>query len=147
MSWALFAAGMQVVGALQSGAAERAAAEHNAQMSEQEARMIEAQAKEDERRLRIASRKHLGDMRANVGASGVQMEGSVLDVLAESAATAELDAQTIRIQGRERAYAARMGASLSRSEGASASTRALYGAAGAAASGMAKYMDTMPKRT
>lgn len=60
-------------------------------------------AAENARRQSIDAQKQLGRARANYGASGVTMEGSPLDVLEESAQTAELDRLTILQGGKMRA--------------------------------------------
>jgi hypothetical protein len=108
---------LEASGHAAEGEARAAAAEYNAKSAEQNAKLSVAQAREEERRLRVMSRKQLGDMRANYAASGVQMEGSPLDVLEESAATAELDALTVRHGGQVKAAQARSEASLQRFQG------------------------------
>jgi hypothetical protein len=60
-------------------------------------------AAENARRQKIDAQKQIGRVRANYGASGVTMEGSPLDVLEESARTAELDRLTILQGGKLRA--------------------------------------------
>lgn len=89
----------ELVGTLREGAANASAADYNADVAEQNAQLAEMQSAEEERRARIRSKKELGDIRANYGASGVQLEGSPLDVLESSAMNAELDALSIRHQG------------------------------------------------
>lgn len=50
-------------------------------------------------RIREQGHQALGAMRAAVGKSGFQMEGSPLDVLAQSAGDVEMDAEAARHQG------------------------------------------------
>ena len=96
------ATGLAVVGAIQGGKAEGAAADFNAQSAAQE-----AQARENAQRT--AAQRQLGSIRAGVSKSGATMEGTPLAVLSESAANAEIDALNTRYSGqRESAlYSAR----------------------------------------
>jgi hypothetical protein len=98
--------GLKSFGILQEGYHNAAASDYNSNLAGQNAVQARAQSLEEERRQRVISRKQLGDMRANYAASGVTLEGSPLDVLEESAASAEMDALTIRRGGeiREMAY-------------------------------------------
>lgn len=112
--------GVGMAGSLREGQSAQAAANYNAAVQEQQAQITEAQAAEEERRQRAMARKVIGQGRANVGASGIQMEGSPLDVLEESAANAELDSLTIRNQGQLKAWAYRAGANMERFKGESA---------------------------
>jgi hypothetical protein len=95
--------GMQAAGAIQEGNAQYAASQYNIEVNNQNAQEARQQAAEEERRARVMSRKQIGQSRASIGASGIQLEGSPLDVLEESAATAELDALTIRHSGEVKA--------------------------------------------
>lgn len=88
------------LGTLNQGKSDKYAGEYNAQVAQQNAAYTLQQSAEEERRSRVLSGKAIGDIRANYGASGVTSDGSVLDVLEESAANAELDALTIRAEGR-----------------------------------------------
>lgn len=107
--------GIEIVGAIREGNAQAAAAEYNAQNSEQNATLSRQKAAEEERRSRAMGRKTIGEMRASYGASGVSSaEGSALDVLEQSAATAELDALTIRHGGETTARAYEASARLDR---------------------------------
>lgn len=113
----LIAAGISATAVLAQGSAAEASGEYNAQIAEQNAELSEQQAAEAERRFRISSRRQLGSMRAAYSASGVILEGSPLDILEESAYTAELDALTIREGGRTQAAAFEAEARLAQLEG------------------------------
>lgn len=86
-----------------AGNAAGAAADYNAQMARNNAQEARNQAAEEERRSRVQSRQVIGSQRAAAGASGVQLEGSALDSIEESAANGELDALTIRHGGQAKA--------------------------------------------
>jgi hypothetical protein len=80
-------------------------------------------AAENARRPSVDAKKQIGRMRAQFGAAGVTMEGSPLDVLEESARTAELDRLTIIQGGRVQARKYQLGGQ-----------NALYGSIGSSAS-------------
>ena len=81
-----------VMGAIQGGKAEGAAADFNAASATQE-----AQARENAQRAQ--AQRQLGTIRAGVSKSGATMEGTPLAVLSESAANAEIDALNTRYSG------------------------------------------------
>lgn len=118
-----------MAGAQQQAAAQQAAANYNASIKNQQATAAIAQSQEDERRQRIQGRLALGGIRSGVAASGIQMEGSALDVLESSASNAELDALTIRHQGQMKAWAYKAGANLDLMSGQQAEEAGKYAAA------------------
>lgn len=89
------AAAVSAVGAISQAAAASNAADFNATIAQQNADIARQQGAADQERQKRLAIKALGDITAGYGASGVSMEGSPLDVLAESARQAELDYQTI----------------------------------------------------
>ena len=74
-----------------------------ARVSRQNARIVREQGAEDARRFRIFADKKLGSARAAVGASGIQLAGSALDSIAETARNLELDALSIEYEAEVRA--------------------------------------------
>ena len=84
--------GLAVVGAIQGGKAEGAAADFNARSAQ-----MEAQSRENAQRAQ--AQRQLGMIRANVSKAGATMEGTPLAVLSESAANAEIDALNTRYSG------------------------------------------------
>lgn len=119
LPWLIAAAGgLQAATQLYQGNAAAAMGEYNATVARQEARYAEATSRDRARRI-------LGAGRAAVGASGVQLEGSPLDVLAQSAAEAEMDALAIRRSGQAQAAAYRY-------QGRQAQLAGYFGAAGTA---------------
>lgn len=100
---ALAAAGTatSVVGQVKAGSAAQQAGEYNANVATEQATI-----KENEQRL--ADKQVLSTARANAGSSGIEAtSGSPLDVMAESARRAEINALIIRRGGVLDAYAAR----------------------------------------
>ncbi len=119
-----------MAGANSQAAGQQAAANYKAAVGRQQATMDLAQAAEDERRGRIAGKASLGAIRSGVAASGVQLEGSALEVLESSASNAELDALTIRHQGQMKAWAHMAGAELDMLEGRNAREAGNFASAG-----------------
>ena len=84
---------------IRKGQAAANAATFNAAIARQNAQISLEQANEVERRHRIMARKNLGTARARIGGAGIAFEGSALDFLEETTATAEMDALTIKHAG------------------------------------------------
>jgi len=128
---ALAAGGLQAIGSIRQGNAQAASARYNANLADQNAQIALQQGAENARRQRIVNTKQLGAIRANVGASGVTLDGSPLDVLEESARAAELDALSIEHQGQLQAWGYQNSASLYRQNARQALTGGYMGAAAA----------------
>lgn len=88
------------VGQIKAGSAAQQAGEYNANLATEQATIKENQ-------QRLADQRVLSAARANIGASGVDASGSPIDVMAESARAAEMNALIIRRGGVLDAYAAR----------------------------------------
>lgn len=111
-------AAFQGISAMKNANAQSRASQIEAQRAEQNAELVLQQTREDERVFRVSARKQLGEMRANVGASGLQFSGSIADVIGESAAAMELDALKLRHSGALKAYGLRTDAALLRGRAA-----------------------------
>lgn len=108
-------------GDIYGGFSEAGALRTEASAYKANAKLARERARIDEFRQRNLSYKALSSIRAGYGAAGVvSTEGSALDVLEESAATAELDALLIRHAGEVQArnYEAAAKAAKSRARGA-----------------------------
>lgn len=123
-------AAVSAVGTIGTAVSARNAANWNAQKAEQDAAYAKDMAGIEEQRQRIQARKQIGAMRAGYGASGLQIDGSVEDILAESASNAELDALLIRQGGAARATGLRNEANLDRAQGKNAMRSGALSAAG-----------------
>ena len=128
-------AGIKAVGSVIGGNKAKAAADYNASVSEQNAQQAEISAGLEEYRQRQLARKVIGRARGQVGASGIAASGSALDVIADSAAQAEMDAQMIRYRGAVQATNLRNQATSQRMEGSAAQTAGYISAASALTSG------------
>lgn len=88
-----------VGGAVMQAQAQSKAANANAAIARRNAVITQQNAEFDERQFRRLSRQRQGSIRANIGGSGVAVEGSPLDLLAENEAQAEIEALMIRRSG------------------------------------------------
>lgn len=124
--------------------AQNAAADYNASVGERDAIVADQNRLASLQQSRIAqedrnrdTRRTLAAIRASYGASGVGMEGSPLDVLADSAFESALDSRRIDYEGRARGREGAMGvqgslegARMSRMEGSNARAAGWLSAAG-----------------
>lgn len=144
---------MQALGAIQQGNAQaasyksqQAAANYNASIMDQNARIERDQANQREEAQRREARQVLGAQRAAFSQAGVGLGGSAADVMAQSAANAELDALTLRYEGEMKARGLMASAEGERYQGqvagmnaSSARTAGYMNAAGSILGGAASY--------
>lgn len=148
---ALAASAVSAVGAVAQGQQQSRMANYNAQVAEVTAQSVRDQAAAKEADFRRQSQRLRSSMRAGMAANGLDLDGSMTDVLSDSVVNAEVDALRIRHAGtledlrlqsqaaadRAQASAARMGGYFSAGSALlrGASTAAsLYGAAPAKSS-------------
>jgi hypothetical protein len=91
------------MGALQAAGANAAAAEFNAQVHERNAKIARDQAAADAEDTARENRRKIGLIRAQYGASGLDMAGSPLDMLSDTIAEGELDVRRTIYKGAIRA--------------------------------------------
>lgn len=116
---------VSAAGAMSAGKAQANAANYEAQLADRNAKIARNQAEaeqEDQRRENIRQR---GAIRAAYGASGIEMAGSPLDVLSDTALEQELDVARIGYRGElkaigeaDKAEMARVSASNAKQAGA-----------------------------
>jgi hypothetical protein len=111
---------MSAMSAIQQGKAAKAAAEFNANIAEQNAQIEREQTISQVRQADREQYLRMGAIKAAQGASGGRAEGSVLDILADTAAQGELQRQDIVYQGALRERGHRNSAALDRFDGAMA---------------------------
>jgi hypothetical protein len=145
------------LGAIQSANAQAAAAEYNAKIQERNSIIADQNRQQAVQTAEIAavdkrrdSRRILASMRAAYGTSGLDLAGSPLDVLEDTAVEQELDVQRIRYEGRLRSregaiqmLGLREDATLSRMEGKAAKTAGYIGAAGQLVGGIGTALTRM----
>lgn len=128
MAWMAAAAFFGAAGAFSGGSSARGAGRRDAAVARINAAIVRDQAAAEILRQKVFARKTQGAMRAAYGAAGVAVEGSPLDVLEESAATAELDRLTIKYRGDVRAMGYQYDATESERRGDDAYTAGLLNA-------------------
>ena len=94
----LGAGGLRAIGALHSARSEADAAEFNRDIEIQNSVLAKRQTELDIVQLRRSAHKQIGGIRASIGASGITLSGSALDVLEDSTREAELDIHRRRFQ-------------------------------------------------
>jgi hypothetical protein len=141
-----FGAVVGAVGALAQGAAAQSAAEFNADMAEQDRRRAVATAQIAEEDARRDNVRRLSTMRANLGASGLELSGSPLEVLADTTNEMALDERRIMDEGRVRSRDLKIKSEGYRMEGRAART-ASYFQAGSSLIGGATSMGETYLRT
>lgn len=91
---------ISAIGAIQQGQATKAAADFNSKVNEQNAQIARQNANDQAAQAERERYLRLGAIKAAAGASGGSSgTGSVLDVLADTAAQGELEIQQIRYRG------------------------------------------------
>lgn len=90
---------MQATMAAQQAEAQAAISGRNAQVASNEALRAEQEARERARRIREDNRRLLGAQNASFGRAGVAMEGTPLQVMADTAAMGELMASDAMYEG------------------------------------------------
>ena len=124
------AATVGAVGSMKQAKAQSNAAKFNAAQAAQDAVAAQQQAQQAAQLQQIQAQKAFGATRAAYGAAGVTMDGTPLDVLAESAVTAERDKQTILYQGKLRAAGYQSESALQTAAASNAMTQVYFSAAG-----------------
>lgn len=105
-------AGVSAVGSIQQGNAANKAAQFNASINEQNAALAERYAEielqrgeKEAQRQRVKTSQTMGEQRARLGASGVDLSvGNPVDILADTAAAGEIDVQNILYNSELSAY-------------------------------------------
>ncbi len=105
---------VSAVGAMSQANAQSAAASYNAQINQRNATIATQQATAEAARMQRQSDLIQGSMLAGLGASGLSVDGSALDALADSAAQSQLDIETIKYGGRLKAMGYHENAALDR---------------------------------
>lgn len=132
---------VSAIGAIQQGNAQAAANRYNAQVAEQNSVAAQQQAEASAAIQREQSRKAIGATVAGYGASGFTADGTPLDILANSASTAERDRQNILYKGKLQAAGYESQAELDRASASNAESQGYMSAAGILTRGGSKIWD------
>jgi hypothetical protein len=128
------------ISAISQGNAARASGDYNSALYAQNAEVTRQKAQMDENRARRLATQRAGANVAAVGASGIDLSGSALDVLESNAAQEELDALIIRWNGTTASQSLEAQGSLSRAQGRSAQRQGYIGAGASILLGGAKLV-------
>jgi len=115
-------------GAISQGQATANMARYNAQVAENEAVAARQQAAYEEERQRERAARLKSSTRAAIAKSGLDLEGSPLAVMEDTAVGAELDALAIRYSGSVAEARARSQAAMDRMQGQAAKTASYFSA-------------------
>lgn len=127
-----------VAGTLGAGQAQKNASEYNAKVQEQQAQITNDQAAAKASEIAMRTRQKQAGVRAASLESGLELSGSVNDVLDTVQTQGTLDAMTAIYDGTTRAQGLRQSAALERSKGKSAVTASYLGAGSSLLTGFSK---------
>jgi hypothetical protein len=120
-----------MLGALQAAEAQKQAALYNAAVEERNRLAVLAQADSEAISQSRENQRRLGTIRAAYGKSGIDLAGSPLDVIQDTAIEQEFDIANIRYAGEVKAIGHEDAATLARMEAKNATTAGMFSAAGA----------------
>lgn len=124
----MFPALLAAFGNIYSGIAGYQAGEYSASVDQTNAALAEQQGALMAGQIRRQGAKALGAMRAGYTASGVNLTGSVADVMADSARNVELDALTAKYNADVKAYGYNANANLDKMRARSSLISGVVGA-------------------
>lgn len=137
---ALASTAIGAVGKIAEGNAAAAAANYNAKLAIQQGNTAAANAYTEAQMKRRETARRIGQTAAAIGSSGFTVQGTPLEVLSETAALGELDAQTIITNGLNKSRGFENDARLERLRGRTAQTQGYLDAAGTLLSGAGKAL-------
>lgn len=120
---------VSAIGAMQAAGAQAAAAEYNAKVAERNRIATLQQADAEAVDKMKENRRVLGSIRANIGAAGIDLAGSPLDVIGDTAIEQNLDVAKIKYNGQVKAVGFEDAAVLDKMEASSARTAGFFNAA------------------
>jgi hypothetical protein len=125
---AVVGAAVSAYGAIKQGQAASAAAEYNAKVSQESAKIALSEADLQAQQIDRTTRQRLGALRANAGASGGTGAGSALDVIGDVAEQSSLEKQYALYQGELKARGFTNTANVELAQGADARSASIYAA-------------------
>lgn len=121
---------LSTLGQVQQGREEHQAGLYNARIAEIMARDAEERGLREEEQYRAQVHKLQGRARASLGAKNVELSGSPLDILTETAEIGERDALQIRQNSEREAFGLRSQGAEAMRRGKQAKKGSLFGAVG-----------------
>lgn len=129
---------IQTAGALTSSGAAAKASNYNRRIEMYNSTVALQEGQIAETQLRQSAQRNMGQMRANIGASGLSTSGSAMDLIQESAYNAEMDALNVRYSAKAKATGHAMEANLASSKAKSARAGGYLTASGILLAGAGK---------
>lgn len=126
----LASAGVGAYQSMSNASAQSDAAKYNAQVAENNAKQAQMEADAEAQKIRSRNRRIIASQKAQFAASGVQITGTVTDVMVDSATQGELDAMSAEYAGEVRSKALQSQAELDRKAASNASKAGIFGTAG-----------------
>lgn len=140
---ALVSTGISTYSAVDQAKTAKAVGKFNAAKLRNDAMRKEAIGRLNMKRQRVMDRRYLSSMKAKFAAAGVQLQGTPLAVLGDTAGQLEADVADIAFQANAQADALHQSASLTLAEGKAASKAGYLGAAAAAFNGLSSAGSSM----
>lgn len=131
----LVGSAISAVGTLSAASSQANAQRYNAQVADRNATVATQQGEAAAEQQRRVNMMRLGTIQAGYSASGITSEGSPIDVLAASAAQAELEAQNLKYNASLKALGYGDQAALDRTSAENTETAGMYSAAGSLLTG------------
>jgi len=119
---------LSTIGPIGEGISGQRAASFNAQVLGNNADFALKQGAENQRRIRRSNAQFQGSQEAAIGASGLQLSGSALNVLSDSAIEGELMALDAKVSAENKAKGLRSQATIERMRGKQARRAGFLGA-------------------
>lgn len=127
---------ISAIGAMQSANAQAAAADYNKEVALANKKQVHLQTEREIDDRQAADRRQLSSMRAAYGANGLQMDGSPLDVIDDTATEMAYDIAKVKYQGAVQEEGYSREAALAKLEAKSAKKAGFIGAASALIGGL-----------
>lgn len=143
----LIGAAISAVGTIASAAAQSASYKAQAQYAERQSQMALQQGAYESGRMRDRTTRQIANMRAQYLSSGIALEGSPADVIADSATQASLDEQAVKYSAQVRSDNYAFEGRLARANAKSAMMGGFLGAAGAIVGGLSQQVQINANRT
>lgn len=134
------------VGQAAAGAAAKEAGDINAAQAESDAAFVRDITKEEVRKFRKQGEKFQATQEAAIGASGLRLSGSALDLLQDTEAEIERDIKSIQEAGEQRAQGIETQGETYKLQGEAALTAGILGAGATLLTGIAGFASNVPRR-
>jgi len=138
MFFQMLASFVQSVGQMTQANAAATSANYNARIASYNATVTTQEGQIAEQQVRQQTEINQGNLRANIGASGLAGSGSAMDVVSESAYNAEMSALNTRYNYKTKATGYQMESQLDTQKANSARTGGTFAAAGILLAGSGK---------